>query len=68
MSCHVSSDKGHTANDRRKDKIKPSDSSRDSYHRSSDYPKHFQVAIQALTPTEVVKLVQPFYGCSKVEC
>ena len=51
-----------------KDKIKPSDSSTDSYHRSSDDPKHFRVAIQALTPIEVVKLVQPFYGCSKVEC
>ena len=38
VTCHICSDKGHTAIDCRKDKIKPSDSSRDSYHRS-DYPK-----------------------------
>ena len=28
----------------------------------------FRVAIQALTLIEGVKLVQPFYGCFKVEC
>ena len=28
----------------------------------------FRVAIQALTLIEVVKLVQPFYGCFKGEC